>query len=164
MIKDAIDKKAFYVSLARFKKHMPRSNDLTLIILKGHLLIEQEMNDIINSSLIYPKALLEARLTFSQRLALLKSLYGVTGVDYAYDIIEQLNILRNKLVHNLEINDLQKNIIKFVQDIEKLTNPESDIQNSKITLEKRLASSMAFLCGIMCGLREGLNSSIKNNG
>ena len=29
----------------RFNMHIPKSNDMTLIILKGHLLVEQEIND-----------------------------------------------------------------------------------------------------------------------
>ncbi|MFC2003556.1 hypothetical protein ACFLV4_06425 [Chloroflexota bacterium] len=65
-----------YVGLKRFQKHMLRSKDITLLILKGHLLVEQEMNDILDDNLTESKAVLEARISFSHRLAIIKSIYG----------------------------------------------------------------------------------------
>lgn len=140
------------ISWRRFQKHMPRSNDLTLIILKGHLLVEQEMNDIINSSLSEPEALLEARITFSQRLAIIKSIYGSSDSEFPYDSIQKLNVLRNQLVHNLEPDNLEKKIVEFVQD---LGDPRYRPEYSEMKIDRRLVGSIAFLCGLICGYREG---------
>lgn len=91
-----------------FKKHMPKSNNLTLIILKGHLLIEQEMNRILDLNLTESKTLFDARLTFSHRLAIIRAIYGSSDCKLPYKNIEKLNTLRNQLVHNLEPKNLEK--------------------------------------------------------
>lgn len=147
-----------HVSLVRFQKHIPRSKDITLIILKGHLLVEQEMNDILDDILTESKALREARMTFSHRLAIIKSIYGpLSRSIFPYNQIIKLNSLRNQLVHNMEPRDLEKNIVAFVQEIEGL---DPKIKTSKMKLVTRLKGSIAYLCGLICGYREGSKSAV----
>lgn len=142
-----------HVSLLRFKKHMPRSKDITLIILKGHLLVEQEMNDILNDNLTESKALIEAHITFSHRLAIIKSIYGSFNISkFPYSQIKKLNALRNQLVHNIQPKNLEKNIEAFVQEV---WYREPKPKYPKMKLENRLAASIAYLCGQICGYREG---------
>jgi len=145
-------------ALIRFKRHMPRSNDLTLIILKGHLLIEQEMNDILDSNLTESKALLNARLTFNHRLAIIKAIYGsFKRSKFPYNNIEKLNTLRNQLVHNLEPKNLEENVLAFVQEVE---GHESKAKFSEMKLEIRLKNSIAYLCGMICGYQEGREAAV----
>jgi hypothetical protein len=46
---------------ARFKEHFPKGRDLTLIILKSHLLVEERMNGLLDLSLPNPSALYRAK-------------------------------------------------------------------------------------------------------
>ena len=55
-----------------FFMYLPQTDDMTLLILKGHLLIEEQLISILKDSVCYFDALDEARLTFYQRLKLLK--------------------------------------------------------------------------------------------
>lgn len=146
------------ISWQRFQKHMPRTKDITMIILKGHLLVEQEMNDILDDNLTESKALLDARMTFSHRLAVIKSIYGsFNRSKFPYTQIKKLNALRNQLVHNIEPKDLEKNIVAFVQEIE---DRESKVKFSKMKLENRLKRSIAYLCGLIYGYREGRKAAV----
>src|SRR5688572_17947526 len=52
---------------ARFRRLMPKTTDLTLLVLKGHLLIEEELQAFLEMSVKEPKALDDARLTFIQK-------------------------------------------------------------------------------------------------
>lgn len=145
-------------SWARIKKHMPVTKDLTLIILKGHLLVEHELNDFIEINLRDPKALMNARLTLSQRLAIVKAICGFDGT-FPYKQVERLNVLRNELVHNLEPKYLEKLANSFVQDLE---HNGFESSPSDKELSSRLRSSIIFLCGEIFGYKEGRMEGCKN--
>lgn len=54
--------------VTRFRRHLPRSNDLILIVLKGHLLMEEVLDGLIFEQLLNPAALDQVRLTLFERL------------------------------------------------------------------------------------------------
>jgi hypothetical protein len=60
----------------RFRRHLPKLKDLTLIVLKGHLVIEEAVNRFIGSLLPNPDALPSGPtgLTCFQRMRLLRAL------------------------------------------------------------------------------------------
>lgn len=62
--------------LTRFKKHYPKGRDLTLIILKSHLLVEERVNQLIDASFPKPEFIYKARFGFLQRLRVLQALRG----------------------------------------------------------------------------------------
>ncbi len=143
----------------RFQKHMPRSNDITLIILKGHLLVEQELNDILDIELRYSRALYDVKITFYHRLAIVKSIYGTPlSGGFPYDEIKKLNTLRNRLVHSLEPKDLEKHVELFLRMFE---NPDSASEFAKQTLGKRLKLCLAGLCGLIHGFEEGWKAGLE---
>ncbi len=41
----------------RFFKHLPETDDLTLLVLKGHLLIEEQLNDALAKCCESPESL-----------------------------------------------------------------------------------------------------------
>jgi hypothetical protein len=58
----------------RFRKHLPRSSDLTLVVLKGHLLMEEQIDGLISDLLPNPDALALARPNLFFRLRLARAL------------------------------------------------------------------------------------------
>lgn len=136
-----------------FDKHMPRAKDITLIILKGHLLIEQVLTDILDTELSYSKALYDAKMSFSNRLAVVKSIYG-TDSSFPYGVIENLNSLRNQLVHNLEPKDIKSKlddfIIKTKQSKVGLLSEYKQLESSD-----RLKLAIISLYAYVCGMKEG---------
>ena len=56
------------------RRCLPGSNDLGLIILTGHLLLEEEIDGLIFENLANPAALQQAGLSFPQRLCLARAL------------------------------------------------------------------------------------------
>ena len=132
-------------AITRLKKHLPKSNDLTLIILKGHLIVEQELNDILDLDLCDSKQLLN--FTFSNRLAVVKSVLGMSDdLKPLYSYIENLNSLRNQLVHNLEPHDLENKVKVFVRNIEKYYNVN---QPTNEVLAERLKDAIISLCSLI---------------
>lgn len=98
----------------RFRRLMPRSHDLTLIILKGHLLIEEQLLAIIVASMPSSSALGDARFTFHQVLCLARAFSSLSDHLGPWKFLSDLNALRNKLVHRAEVPDLVGHVDKFI--------------------------------------------------
>jgi hypothetical protein len=101
----------------RFWKLIPmRSGDETLIVLKGHLLVEDLLRSFCESVVPNPQHL--GKLQFSQSLAVARALDdGVKVPDWAWGAASMLNGLRNMLAHRLEATEYPKRRAEFMQHV-----------------------------------------------
>ena len=97
-----IDRQVF----ARYVKHLERTKDLTLIILKGQLLIEEMINEAIESFVPHAKYLEYAHLRFFQKVEIVRSLSWDQQENKIWELILSLNGIRNDLAHSLESSKL----------------------------------------------------------
>ena len=111
--------------ILRLLSHLPAGNDQTLTILKGHLLIEELLREMINSKLKVPLSHSKVRFEFDQCLALGKSLSGDEFQDWVWQAMKKLNKLRNDLAHNLEPKGFNDRVADFITYVE--SNKEVDI-------------------------------------
>jgi hypothetical protein len=95
-------------------RHFEGINDFTLLILKAHLLIEEELYNQLRSVFPNPQYFDQLSLNFHRLILLGRALNTrrtdenepVEHVEMCWDAIEALNTIRNKLAHNLEPPDL----------------------------------------------------------
>ncbi len=98
----------------RVKEKLPK-NDLDLVILKGHLLIEERLDSILMFE-FDPDSfdLKKINLRFFQKLLLSKAVCHKFGekpmANSLWDGIQKLNSLRNELAHNLETVRFEKKL------------------------------------------------------
>jgi hypothetical protein len=88
--------------MIEFARHLPSDEEISLelLILRGHLLIEKQLDELITAKLIKPEAYLGLRLRFAEKLKLTEAMYGEVGV--CWRDIREINIIRNSLSHQLE--------------------------------------------------------------
>jgi hypothetical protein len=102
----------------RFFRLLPDIDDTTLVVLKGHLLIEEHLNDILYDACALPQYVDKTRLTFYQKIMLTRGLIGqnIQGneTEDPWKSLEVLNSLRNQLAHKLEPSDLDDQIDRFI--------------------------------------------------
>ncbi|MDR3516020.1 MAG: hypothetical protein P4M00_09400 [Azospirillaceae bacterium] len=136
-----------------FRQHFPKSSDLTLIVLKGHLLIEEAVNSFISNLMPNPDALKATRLDCFQRIRLLRALLPMRDFYGDLDAVEKLNTLRNKFAHNLNPAQIEDQIEIFVRLFEDPEIPIAEFQREP--LDHRLKRSIGFLCGQLYGIQKG---------
>jgi hypothetical protein len=102
----------------RLLSHLPVGNDQTLTILKGHLLIEELVREMIDSKLKVPLSHSKIRFEFDQCLVIAKSLSGDKFEDWVWQAMRKLNKLRNDLAHNLEPKGFNDRVTDFISFIE----------------------------------------------
>lgn len=92
----------------------PAREDPTYLVLKAHLLAEEVLYRFIESQAHRPGSLRDARLGFTQLVALSRSFHRYSSEDWwGWAALKQLNSLRNLLAHNLEPKDLRARIVEF---------------------------------------------------
>jgi hypothetical protein len=99
-----------------FLAHMPGGEaDIALIILKGHLLVEQRVREFVESRLSTPGALSSARLTSHQLICLAEAMCLANPEPiWLWATVRELNSLRNSLAHNLAPAGIQDRIDQFL--------------------------------------------------
>ncbi len=100
----------------RFFTLLPRDQDLTLVILKGHLLIEEQLRQIIDERVEKPDALRDARLECYQAICIAESFFSERH-DYVWNAFKKLNKIRNELAHQTEPVGLDDRIDDFVNSV-----------------------------------------------
>lgn len=135
----------------RFKRHFPKGRDVTLIILKGHLLVEEQLNTLLAVAVAKPVALSKARLSFSQRVCLLTATHPHVSANEIL-ALERLNSLRNLLAHQLEPAEVPRAICAFLEAVWPGRPKTSRHEYSLIELKQ----SIALVAGTLNGLRQGI--------
>lgn len=78
------------------------TDDAATMVLKGQLVLEEKINAIIDQFVFHPDLLDNARLTFAQKLSIVRSLSLDEHENSMWDLIERINKLRNVLAHSLK--------------------------------------------------------------
>lgn len=95
-------KAAFKSNEARFDKLVPYDADELSIILKGHLLIEEQLRLITRSLLANPEYFDKARLNFATLLKLARAVAGHFNQGACWAAADRLNTVRNHMAHEAE--------------------------------------------------------------
>lgn len=98
----------------RYDKHMPKTDDLSLIVLKGHLLVEEALYALADSALPHPQHLKKINnLPFATLAHVIRAAVPQNSEDVCWQLIFKLNSLRNDFAHELEPPDLQTDLQKL---------------------------------------------------
>jgi hypothetical protein len=99
-----------------FFEHMPDADDdLTLIILKGHLLVEHQVRAFVDARLLTPNAIAQARFSSYQLICLAEAMcLPNKSPAWLWDMVRKLNSLRNHLAHNLAPADVEERVEQFL--------------------------------------------------
>jgi hypothetical protein len=86
-------------------------------VLRGHLLIEESLDLLIQPYLSPREALEKARLSFPQKLTLAQALAPEHGDAQIWKAITKLNVLRNKVAHQLDTKQRDGAVRGFVDEV-----------------------------------------------
>ena len=88
------------------EKHLRATDDIELILLKGHLVLEQVLNELLSFHIKSDKRLNSLNLMFAKKLELLIALEdGGRFIESEIDQLKEINRIRNKLAHKLDFDE-----------------------------------------------------------
>ncbi|EKD7165505.1 hypothetical protein RFA42_004281 [Vibrio vulnificus] len=101
----------------RFVSLLPHGKEIDLVILKAHLLIEEQIRLIIVKNLPSPDAIKEANLSCSQAIFLAQALLPDELDQSCWIGAKKLNNIRNKIAHNITNEGLNHQIEDFINAV-----------------------------------------------
>jgi hypothetical protein len=126
MVEDISADSAAYVQIkAALQKIENRAEDGTLLVLKGHLVLEELIRAKLEAAVQEPNQLRRANLNFFNVLGVARAVFGdVQDASHGeprslWDVVEAWNTLRNRLAHRIEPTDtvqILRRIIYWVPD------------------------------------------------
>ncbi|MEW8346750.1 MAG: hypothetical protein AB2687_00435 [Candidatus Thiodiazotropha taylori] len=135
----------------RTKKLLPKSKELDLWILKGNLLIEEQIVRLIEQGVCEKKYLKEARLSSHQKIKLAQAMMGGKGFEREWQFIEEINSIRNKLAHRAEVVELSTLVDKSLKPF---MSPNFKKSKSKSQRIERLEFCFSVTLGMLSGIEE----------
>jgi len=136
----------------RFRRLLPARHNPELIVLKGHLLVEAELERFLQAASRHPDQLNDARLSFVQKTCLVRAFSGWPPKDSIWLFIIQLNVLRNRLAHRLEPGDIGTQIDALLRIY---CAEEFILPNSPRLRSTRLRQMLALVVAMMYGFTKG---------
>ena len=111
----------------KFWEHIEwKSQNETLILLKGHLLVEDLMREYCESKVENSSQLEKARLSFPQVLHLTRALQKYETSSWVWGAVAKLNGLRNSFAHNLTPKNYEAKRNEFIELIRTKKEVSSD--------------------------------------
>lgn len=105
----------------RFLDFLPHDQDLTLVILKGHLLIEEQIRQIIAERVKRPQILYTQkgryRIGFYLATYIAEAFFLKKREPWLWEAVRKLNTVRNAIGHSVEPRGLDNNIDDFVNSV-----------------------------------------------
>lgn len=101
----------------RFLTLLPHGKDMVLVVLKGHLLIEEQLRNVVDEHVNHPKALASAQFSCSQIICLVEAFCADRTAPWLWMSLRNLNSLRNDIAHRIEPKRFQERIADFISTI-----------------------------------------------
>lgn len=103
-------------SFRRFLSLLPHGKDTELVLLKAHILIDEQIHQIINGRVKNPDALKDGRLECHQAICLAQSFFPPEFQPFLWDALKKLNKMRNDIAHKAENTGLHDRIEGFITE------------------------------------------------
>ncbi len=133
--------------IARVFDHVPLEGDLLAVLIKGHLIVEEQLNEALCKAVKNPQYLEKSRLRFEQLFNIAKAHYFHEKDSWLWGAVSKLNSIRNQMAHRLEPDDLPKLTEEFLE----LARPGKEGTNS---LEEEVHKAIALVAAGIYELHE----------
>lgn len=117
------------------------------LILRGHLIIDHALNNILQTVSSSPRYLEGARLSFLQKINIIRALanFDVPLEDQFWASLVALNAIRNKMAHTLSERDLSSLMGMFLVEYTGWTTSEEH--------EEAIWKNLGFILGVLAGVK-----------
>lgn len=142
------------------RENLEPIEDIELVLLKGHLVIEQLITELLELSLEESNRLQSIRPMFNNKLEIYLAIEGNSIISEGLEkAIKGLNSLRNKLAHNLNHPGFDELLIQWA---ERAGRTKIENSHDKALVRKQLISAIsqiaAFLSGVI-GAKKHITSA-----
>ena len=143
-------------------ERIEKMDALALTVSKGHLAIEQCMDDLISAALPHPESVLtENRFSFSRKGHICQALSLGQHDDEIWKVFWTVNQLRNKIAHTLSIEEIRDRMDRLKRTYFDILTPKQ-IEGLKDQPDEYIALSACSICaGFIANVTEDAKARSK---
>ena len=145
--------------LARILRYLQPLDDITLLLLRSQLLVEQQINAALQKILPGAVSLDIGRLTFHQRIQVMRALDVSRKAEDALRFAERLNSIHNRLAHQLEPTGIDDATAAFVNDVATAISLKFE---DALPLNIRMALCIGYICGVLREIERATGIRFRN--
>jgi hypothetical protein len=135
--------------------NLNKYRDMEMILLKGHLILEQAINHLINIHVKDPQKIDSLNLMFAKKTDLLMALIGKQFSSEERHL-KEINRIRNKLAHEFFFDKYHKELKSRACSVNGYT-PKTI--NNKKTYKNTVTKAFSFLTGLLIGIAQGIKAT-----
>jgi len=140
--------------LAKLEQHLRHVDESALVILRGHLVVEEALSEIIGTFVFHSEQLESARITFAQKVAIARSMSLDEHNNEMWQLVLAVNSLRNELAHALD-SPKRVNKTKALIDLhKKLGGAMTIADGSEVPEHVLLSFAVSYSLGFLSGFIE----------
>ena len=128
-----------------FEKHLGFVDQLGQVILKGHLIIESALANIINLILFHPEHIRDAQLGFKSKVQLARGLALRKNKVSIWNLVLSINAVRNEVAHNL-LGETRSKKLDQLRRLYLAELPPELRENQKAARDHVIAMSACVMC------------------
>lgn len=131
------------------QENLQSLEDVELILLKGHLVIEQLLTELLEQNLEEPERLKSINLMFYKKLEIYLAISGNSIISKNLEaVLKDLNLLRNKLAHDLKHPQFDQLLNEWVQHAsrERIDDPD----NPEV-IKQQLIVAISYISAFLSG-------------
>ena len=136
---------------AALERHLKAQYEPELLLLKGHLILEQCLNEFLRVHIPDAESLERLNLSFSKKLDLLVALCHklyVPGAD-GEKLVREINRIRNGLAHRLDFQDLDAELKQWACSVLQHTPKSLGRRKTYLnTVRRAFMFTAAFMSGV----------------
>ena len=140
--------------LARLEEHLRYVDESVLVILKGHLVIEEALSEIISTFVFHGEHLEGARITFAQKVAIARSMSLDEHNNEMWQLVLAINSLRNELAHALHSPKRVAKTTALIELHKKLKGSTATSNGNEVPEHVLLSFAVSFSLGFLSGFIE----------
>ncbi|MEC8963732.1 MAG: hypothetical protein VX649_02850 [Pseudomonadota bacterium] len=111
----------------KFSEEVKYVDDSAQILLKGHLVAEDLMNQALEAFVLHVEHIENAKLQFHQKLELCKAISVNDNNNNMWNLIKKINVLRNALSHSLDPDRREKAVKSLASIYDHEFGPETRV-------------------------------------
>ena len=139
------------------EQHLPDGSDQTVLVLKAHLLVEEQLIKLMQASARKPECIDTAKLGFPQKVAITQAFAPVIVPERWFKAALLLNSIRNKLAHQMSPKDLESLERDFTQHIfEASLDLSKDVLLPGLTHQEKFRTALVMLVVALAAARSAI--------
>ncbi len=142
--------------LARYREFLNKDDPLVNAILKGHLILESLLEDILRSLTDRGDLLLNAADSFHRKRLVAQAHAGNRSKDESWKLIQQINSLRNEIAHSLEADKSERLFARISEILQHRDATAFQLIPNPKDKGQLVSHTVSYLIGFLQAYRRGI--------